>query len=48
MVARFSDGKYQDLLLYSFNEILKINKNLELYLVGSGDNLNKCKIIAKN
>ena len=48
MVARFSDGKYQDLLLYSFNEILKINKNLELHLVGSGDNLNKCKMIANN
>ena len=48
MLARFSNGKYQDLVIQSFNKLLITNKNLRLSLVGEGENLSKCKEIVKN
>ena len=47
MISRFSYGKYQNLLIYSFHKFLRINKNLNLYLVGKGENLKNCKKIVK-
>lgn len=42
-VARFVDGKNQDFLIYLWKEIISINKNIKLLLVGDGDNYESAK-----
>lgn len=46
-VARFEDGKNQDFLIRLWKELIKINNNIKLLLVGDGKNYESSKRLAE-